>query len=323
MDIVHATKADRQGIVQFIKEYWNQNHILVKSEAVFNHLYANQHNDCLQFFLCKDQNQRIRGLLGYILDDQFRTNPLGGGCWLALWKSDPTLNSPIGLKLLLCLKERLEVTYIACLGINPETVPFYEALGFETGVIPHYFKDTENSQLSHFSNYKFERVSLNETQCDFFAIEDIDYFRRKYWNSGFYNYTAFLTSSKCGSKALIVTTKYENKNLGRPLVRILDFIGDVKAVVAFCHLFCGQSNLKNSIRIGMHLWQSDEQDDSLSSLEVSTTENPCPTFLEPLVNSHVDRYFCFKEMRNRSRPINITSGSGDQFRPNQLIQAGN
>ena len=323
MDIVHATNADRQKIIQFIKEYWDQNHILVTNSSVFNHLYANQHNDCLQFFLCKDQNQRIRGLLGYILDDQFRTNPLGGGCWLALWKIDPSLKSPIGLKLLLCLKDTLEVAYIGCLGINPETIPFYDALGFETGIIPHYFKDTENSKPLKFSNYKFEMVSLNDAQCDCFAIEDIDYLRRKYWTSGFYNYTAFFTSSKCGKMALIVTKKYEHENLGRPLIRVVDFIGNVQAVVAFFHLFCGQKNLKNSIRVDMHLWQSVEQDKSLYSLEVSTKANPCPTFLEPLVNSHVDRYFCFKKLREGLQPINITSGSGDQFRPNQLIPAGN
>jgi hypothetical protein len=137
--IRHALCSDIKDIKLFIKKYWGENHVLVKSNKIFNHLYINKRYNTLQFFIGLDNSQKIQGVIGYIKNSQYDSTVTVNGVWLALWKVKPNLNQPLGMQLLNTLENDLKADFIACFGINKLTVPIYKKLGYISGPAQQFF----------------------------------------------------------------------------------------------------------------------------------------------------------------------------------------
>ena len=135
----HALDSDEVLIKNFIDKFWKKGHILTQSTEVFDQLYRNRFTNKIQFLLAENTDCCVVGILGFIQDRQYDNNIEINGCWLALWVTDPTVQTPVGLELLLELMKQNEVSFFACLGVNPDTLPFYERLGYTAEVIPHYY----------------------------------------------------------------------------------------------------------------------------------------------------------------------------------------
>ena len=235
IEIRHAKVSDKLEIKSFLKKFWNKEHILVKNDKVFDHLYLNKNQKTLQFFLGLDTKKNICGLLGYIKNSQYDDNILYDGAWLALWKVRPNLNQPLGMQLLNSLENNLNVHYVACLGINKLTLPIYKKLGYISGETEHLFFEIKN-------NYRFDIQGwkISDDLCYFpqntFKTKSTEYLKNKFINTEFYDYKFFSIH-----KDDVLICQLVGRILFDPLnktkiFRIVDYLGYEKGISAFAYL---------------------------------------------------------------------------------------
>ena len=129
-----AKYKDKEDIMSFIDNYWEQNHILSKDQIFFDFQY--KHKNDLQFVLALDANNRIVGLLGYIQYDSKKNKQ---DIALSLWKVIPNLSEPfLGIKLIEYLRDNIKHGSMFCVGINKKTIGVYKFMGFQTGKLLHF-----------------------------------------------------------------------------------------------------------------------------------------------------------------------------------------
>ena len=75
IDYVHAQRNDYLHIQKFIKDNWSLDHSLVKNKKVFSHFFVSKSDP--QFFIAKDREGQIIGILGYT--DGHRVGEAGSG----------------------------------------------------------------------------------------------------------------------------------------------------------------------------------------------------------------------------------------------------
>ena len=122
-----ASIKDYKNIQLFIKENWSKDHILCKNNRVFEHYFLRGNE--LQFFLAKDKDKNIVGILGYITNTQFDPKIAQDVAWLSMWMSKKNLSEPCGIKLINYLESNIDTDYIASMGVGSDVIPIYERMG--------------------------------------------------------------------------------------------------------------------------------------------------------------------------------------------------
>ncbi|MEH7503785.1 hypothetical protein V7152_17520, partial [Neobacillus drentensis] len=152
MEIREATVQDQDKIIQFIKDYWDENHIFTKSPELFSYQY--QSGDRIHFILGIDNNE-IASILGYI---PYSNEKKYKDLFLAMWMTSPHVKTGnIGL---LLNKYLLGKGYrsVSCCGIANKVKGLYKFLGYTTGTLEHYYM--LNNERTDFSiaeiNHKVE-----------------------------------------------------------------------------------------------------------------------------------------------------------------------
>lgn len=68
LKIYQANYSEKKKIREFISIYWKKNHILLKSDKLFNYYYKDKKK--LNFIIARD-DLNIVGLLGYIKNEKY------------------------------------------------------------------------------------------------------------------------------------------------------------------------------------------------------------------------------------------------------------
>ena len=115
MNIKIADYSEKELILQFIKSYWQENHIFVRWPELFDDYHRNI--DKLNYVIAIDEEQKkIYGVCGYIYANHNERPDV----WLALWKVIPSDVPSLGLDLVNYLNKELNCNVLACCGIKKE-----------------------------------------------------------------------------------------------------------------------------------------------------------------------------------------------------------
>lgn len=240
--IRYADYNDIPNIMQFIDRYWRKGHIMSKDRRLFEfqHLWESE----VSFVISENKSKDLDGILGFIpYDDKNRD------VMLAIWKTIKTDDTMLGIKMLQFLQNSQDVKSISAPGINWKTTrPIYHFLGFETGVMKHWYRlgkvdeyrialvkdDRIPEYMDIMSGTDIQEYLDFESLLHGFPLEDVlirpghpykspEYLKRRYYRHPVFQYLKY-GIKKDGMKLLIILRIQEYN--GATALRLVDGIGD-------------------------------------------------------------------------------------------------
>lgn len=308
-----ASIKDYKNIQLFIKENWSKDHILCKNNRVFEHYFLRGNE--LQFFLAKDKDKNIVGILGYITNTQFDPKIVQDVAWLSMWMSKKNLSEPCGIKLINYLESNIDTDYIASMGVGSDVIPIYERMGYITGKMNHLLKPVEKliQQKNKTIEYKISRINNNEI---FEELKKAKYIKNKYLSTSFYDYICFSIEKEGKEISLIVGRLLFDESNNNSIFRIVDFAGDFNGISIFARNVSNELFEREVNYIDILL--SDISEIEKGIFEICDNQNFLPLYFEPLINEYKVKNFCYKKLTEVSYGLNIITGDCDQERPNKL-----
>lgn len=330
MEIRIANYSEKNAILDFINENWQENHIFVRWPQLFDDYHKNGKK--LNYMIAINEG-KIYGICGFI----YANHEEQPDVWVALWKVIPSGMPGLGMNIIDSLRRTLNCNVLSCCGIRKEVKKIYEFLGFKTGTLKHFYRlngncdyriaivfnnllpnsrvldDVELVPIENESEFK----NMVRYESDAFQIavpwKDCDYVIRKYFHNIAYKHLVFTIKMNGGLADAVLVTKIVEANGGRAL-RIVDFLGDEKKLQ-----LCGKEldrlmndynceyidiyeyGLSDSVLQNMGMKELDEND-----------KNIIPNYFEPFEQKNVDIHFFTSQMEN----FRMFKADGDQERPN-------
>lgn len=243
MEVRLCQKEDIPILVDFVKTYWNPNHVLVRRPEVLLWQYKNETGG-LNFLIAID-NKEIYAVLGIIpLSHYDKSLESKKEAWGALWKVRPDCKIP-GLGTLLQRKATKEYVFFGGIGVSQDNISIQRALNNVVVHINHYYVKNKNIDNFHIARLPKELMVLSESNdVNFIMIErdNIDgipeirhaYFPEKsnifiinrYQNNPFYDYR-FLCCYLNNKVEAIIVVKYVRVD-NRRACRIIDVLGNLE-----------------------------------------------------------------------------------------------
>lgn len=129
-----AGQSDKAALFRFMDENWGEAHPLLHDEKFFRYYYENETG--LNFAFAEDENGDIKAAAGYIA-----CNKACSDIWISLWCTKKEKGAQgAGLQLMGHMAALTGADFISCNNIRPETMVFYDFLGYTTGRIRHYYR---------------------------------------------------------------------------------------------------------------------------------------------------------------------------------------
>jgi hypothetical protein len=332
-DIRICRDDDIETVMAFINLHWRKGHVLATSQKLMDWQYKQAGG--LYNFVLACEGDDLLAILGFIPVDRY--DPAlreRAAVWLALWKlrSDVKI-AGLGLRMLRFLERTHRTKTIAVNGINAAHPPMYQALGYRTGVLHHYYLFNPNSR-SKLLAIVDPAVAVSLPQAGHAVMQEMDQqtlqqlhwlpenqnkspvcFAERYLRHPFYRYQVHLFSHG-NLQALLATRVARHGNAAA--LRIVDFMGDVDmlAQVGGCLADLMQQQgveyvdfLNSGIPSGL-LEQA-----GFAELDF---DGPIiiPNRFEPLERKNHRIFFAIKTS-DTSEPL-IFRADGDQDRPNLL-----
>jgi hypothetical protein len=254
--IRQATIDDKESIILFLSKYWSANHVLTKSEELFDFFYFDSFSKNLNFFL-GFENTKLTGLQGFIPLCQFfstNTPPLNiennSVTCLSLWKVIDSASNGQGLRLIRKIEDSFSDSTIIATGYHDSVEPIYKRLGYKTGVLNHYtvlhpeikkfdavfgslpdekfniqvgLKSVHLNKLKNTNDIQEYLINLSVNEKIDSFVKPPEYYVKRFIEFKWYNYEFFqITSQKKDSLGFLIC-RIADSPFGRVL-RILDII---------------------------------------------------------------------------------------------------
>lgn len=330
-----AVKQDREAILLFLKHYWNENHIYLKSDVLFDYDFIIDEH--INFLLAVNQENEIDGILGFI---QYSPEFQNSDICTVLWKVKPKTGNPsLGMTLLTTLIENFGFRVVSTVGANARTLAIYEFLGYSVGQLAHYF--ILNDKLGVYSvienppglvssghealnTRKLIRYQTYEELASDFDIRRYSqyapfkspwYIDKRYFHHPFYQYHVFGISDGHSVSSIIIAREiYVNNS---KILRVIDFIGDASGLEFISGslrevLYENDYEYVDFYQYGI---SNDIMEKSGFLLKNNYDDIVIPNYFEPFESCNVDINFFTAQPHN----FRIFKGDGDQDRPNILI----
>jgi len=311
----HACPKDIPGIIDFLKENWRSNHIIIRRPDVFMHFYLEK-NKNPNYFLAFNEEDKIIGTLGYITNKMFSKDVVGNGAWLSMWCVVSGLREPVGFNLLKTLEDKLNVDFISTLGAGYKTLPYYNKLGYVTGAAEHWKCNLKNN-LTLDSNWLIsDNLSLKKIKNNSLG-KNIEYLKNKFIKKKYYEY---LTFSVFYNNELVTSIvgriiNYSVKKI--KIFRVVDFTGDIDGISGLVTYLANNKKYKHIDFVDI-IVAFIGQSKSLSSVFNKCSENDyLPLYFEPLITEYKQKYFVYKANNSKFRKNLIVTGDCDQDRPSK------
>ena len=123
MIIRKANIADVPAIMQFIKEHWNEKHILARDREFFEWMYVDEEGG--NFIVAVDDENKIYGIEGVIKYNSSTCPDISGTVWKTLKTDNPCLGLEIGEKMHEIFQPRGNMS----LGLNKKAMKINLLLG--------------------------------------------------------------------------------------------------------------------------------------------------------------------------------------------------
>lgn len=245
-DIRICRDDDIAAVMVYINQHWRKDHVLATNRQLMDWQYKAARG--AYNFILAHEGDDLLAILGFIPVDRY--DPAlhdRAAIWLALWKLRGDVKvAGLGLRMLRFLQRNSGAATIAVNGINSTHPPMYQALGYRTGVLRHYYLVNPNSPRSLIVNPDPE-LALPFPRSGHATMQELDqqalqrlqwqlgeqnktpaYFEQRYMRHPFYRYQVHLFSH--GNLKALVATRVARSGDAAAL-RIVDFLGDL-AVIA-------------------------------------------------------------------------------------------
>ena len=335
-------KSELNDLQQFINAHWRKDHILARSQSLMDWQHYNKENAKYNFVLAKHlESKEIHGVLGFIPITHFDKTIKEKDLWLAMWKVIEDNSAPgLGLSLLKYLINHEKPRSISVLGISPETIPLYKYLGFNTGVMNHYYiVNTNKKKFNLIKNYKKldQPNQVKETRLNIFRFEKLnfltlskrskfitsnqmipkktpEYIYKRYFCHPIYNYCVYGLEKNNDIVGIMVIrlASYSSSCA----LRLVDFIGDPSELFGLCNLLQNLLQEFNAEYIDFYNFGIREQILLSNGFlrKNSDSDVIIPNYFEPFESKNIDIEYAYK--CKNGQYFNICKGDGDQDRPN-------
>lgn len=243
MEIRRLLTSEYPILIDFLRNYWSENHSLIKSKSLldFQHLDGDYYN-----FLVAIEDKKIYSLLGFITtsqyDDSLKDNR---DCWGAIWKTIPGAPDGIGIQLMYELWNNYGAGSFGSIGISSIAKKIYKILGLQVEYLHHYYMvnntiDKYNICLNMPANNDDSKVSPEWTirqtpnlvkspdKITYRPQKTLTYFINRYQNHPIYKYFFWEIYNKntlisiWAIRRIIVN--------GASVYRIVDVLGDINLI---------------------------------------------------------------------------------------------
>ncbi|MGR3636673.1 MAG: hypothetical protein ACU0BK_12235 [Shimia sp.] len=242
-EIRFAQKGEEIEILEFLREHWDSNFSVVKSRALFDHLYEGA--DGPNFVIARDED-RIVAILGFTIYDHVQKN-----VFLMLWRSIDSVGTT-GIDLIRFLQGQ-GYGSISSVGVRPDVLVIYKLLGFQTGALKQWVKvnhSIDTYQILMPSSVPVEKPLLSEVSGDIIEVREFDpdfeyfnlveegspfkplsYLEKRYFQHPHYKYRVFAYREK-GKIANYFVTRTVEYN-GATALRLVECVAHEVGFVTF------------------------------------------------------------------------------------------
>lgn len=329
-NIFHAKKIDSQEILEFIKAYWSDQHIFVKSKKFFLWQYCDA--ELLNFIIARNiQKGNIDAILGYIPTKKFDPNLIDNDNWGAIWKIKEGASPGLGMVLLNYLNNSKSNATYAAIGISDIAKRIYSHLGYKSGHLNHFFctnlnnKKNQIIQIDRPSKHKkfenksiFKKLnSLKKTSLihRYNPTKSVRYLTERYHNHPIYKYLFYGVYKKQKIESIwVIRKQFLNSS---SCLRIVDIYGSLENVGSLYNQFQNLMQKEKSEYIDCLNYGISESIFTEIGFEKLDTSKDIiiPNYFEPHVNKNINIGFAIKSSYEN---YVIFKGDSDQDRPNQI-----
>lgn len=330
-NISFCANSDLEKLQMFIHKKWKDNHILATDKKLmdFQHKSKNRYN----FIISKNDKNEITAILGFIPLSQFDENLKNTtDIWLAIWKVDETIAEPgIGFSLLKWLEKKIQPQSIGSIGINAEVKKIYDILGYNTGILNHYFILNPNIldyKIAYCSKEQVPNSKLPSTSLvKEIKIDDVDhlsfsnnpiksknYIKNRYLKHPYYQYFLLGAYNKGLLRAVFIVRKVEVNQSS--CLRIVDMQGTLNNINSIYESIISILQSHNSEYIDCLNYGISEKLFFDCGFNLRNPDVIIPNYFEPFLQENIDILFAYK---SKNPNYIIFKGDSDQDRPNKII----
>lgn len=131
-----ATLADKDALLEFMNTHWGSRHPLINLPDYFTYYYqdGDAKRDTLNFALALKEDESIAAVCGFIPSCEDHEH-----VWVSIWCADKKAKG-CGLELMSKMPEFTGASILSCNNIRPNTIPFYEFLGYTGARMGHWYR---------------------------------------------------------------------------------------------------------------------------------------------------------------------------------------
>ncbi|MDD3428609.1 MAG: hypothetical protein PHG02_01220 [Oscillospiraceae bacterium] len=326
-----ATAEDQNDIIRFMDENWEGKHPLIHIPEFFEFYYRNAVG--LNFALAQDKEGALQAICGFV-----PANVHYSSIWISLWLSKKGTTGA-GLELMSLMDDLTKATVICCNNIRPNTIPFYDMLGFTATRLPHFYR-LANKPLAEFKIARLKEVLIKDVfgdapltlitdpyqiesnftvPKDHVPFKDNWYIQRRYFMYPMQDkmqYRVYGSYENGAIKALVVLREVDVE--GTKVLRLVDYIGDFAFFAQLGKAL--DALLQESGAEYMDMYVYGLEDNILEAAgfieRVEGDINIIPNYLTPPLYENTEYYF----FTNTTKNFTMFKADGDQDRPNMIIE---
>ena len=340
-DIRLASINDIDAIMQFINDYWRENHIMSTNRQLFEYEYVDGEN--VNFVLAIDKSTNlIEGIFGF-LRCSYTEDKEKKDIWGSMWKVNADHDNIPLLGIELAKRVRI-LTGCRCQignGANPDTTVLLRKIYFGEKTVKmdqFYYLNAKKEQYNIAVINEKWRPQVKEKKGQilvqrFFSIEEIKerfnvedveaipykdnwYINKRYFNHPIYNYQVYgLGLCNQEIEALLVVREVTHK--GSKVLRIVDYIGNQELFSYLSDTFEKWVQENDYEYIDFFTYGFKEQAIYDAGFRKRTEEdtNIIPNYFEPFLQENIDIWAHYKLDGTL-----FFKADGDQDRPNMNPQ---
>lgn len=321
-----ALPEDKDAILTFMNTHWGSRHPLVNLPDYFSYYYQNgkEHPDHLNFALCLTQAGQIAAICGFI-----PSSLSGDDVWISIWCADKKAKGS-GLELMSKMPQLTGAHRTSCNNIRPNTIPFYEFLGYTGARMNHFYRLAPRREyrvaqikdatilpvggdgvLRRFESFDLLKAHFSDTGTRY-PVKDLWYLERRYFHYPRQSYLVYGGFLGADCPLLFCLRRVEVE--GRFVLRLVDVVGDHRLMPRFGAALDRLLEELQAEYIDCYCWGVPVETMAAAGFceRAEDSTNIIPHYLTPPLYENVE-YYLFT-----SNPKNFTMfrADGDQDRPN-------
>lgn len=332
-----ANKADKDAMLEFLKEHWRADHIFVRAPEVFDWQYLNADGG-YNIALAVSEGQ-VLGFLGFIPTGQYDPSLGCRDIMLAVWKVADEIAPPgLGLRLLKLIQGTHKPDLIGAVGISDMVGPIYRAFKYELGQLEHValFNPARRGETCIAQNVPTEAFEpleapraltlspvLDDAAVDALGgraglIKSRRYLKERFEDHPWYAYT--LRGLYDGDALQAVVVWREQEAQGRRILRVVDVLGDANALcdatdALRAAMTEADAEYLDIVQLGMNM---DRLKSAGFASPIWTPKLILPNYFSPFVASNVEIKLAYKPFSDPDRRPILFRADSDQDRPNRV-----